>query len=856
MISPIVRRLALTVATAALAGCGGSGNTPTPQPPPPLDNLPPTVVAIAPSNGAGNVDPGTVVSVTFSEAMDPVSLSTPGTFTLAPALGGEPVAGTLSCSGASATFTPSGPLAWGTPYRATVSVAARDVAGNPLTAPSTWWFTIRPEPDLAPPTVTGRTPASAATGVAIDAAVAVTFSEPVDPATVTTLSFRVAPSGGAALDGTASVSGALATFTPALALAYGTTYDVTIGTAVRDLAGNALAAPESWSFKTALPPGADVTPPHVVAIAPGDGALLVPLRTSVTATFDEAVDPATVDSTTFRLEAPGGEPVAATIALSALGTVATLRPASALAGSTTYTARVTTAVTDLAGNALAAERAWTFMTIAPDTYPPYIRGRTPWNADAVPVTAAVTIIFSERVDPATLTAETFRLAPTGSAAIAATISIGESFGDSVATLTPAAPLAYSTDYTVTVSGAVTDLAGNPLGADDTWGFRTGPDALDPSFGVDGATTATPGTASAIAIAPDGKIVVAGHTGQDPNFALLVARFDASGALDGGFGTNGRFTWNASVWNDYAEAVAVGPDGKVLVGGCSGAFGVVLRLDAQGALDPGFGMGGAWTWTEAEACVQGLALQPDGRVVAVGYSCPGATCEQLLVRLLPDGTLDPDFGASGVVRGGQFDVAVALQPDGQIVVGDREGLDFVLRRYDSGGALDASFGDAGIFRWARGELGYANAAQEYLAGLTLAPDGGIVMSGSSYGTTTEQMVVRASSTGALDPTFGTTGAVTLTPWGAGALAVDSDGRTLVCSKLGSSEAALLRLDGAGHLDPTFAEAGVFGWAPAGTYPGCSAVALQPAQRAVIAVSQQRWTTPTLETVNEIVLLRLR
>ncbi len=136
-------------------------------------------------------------------------------------------------------------------------------------------------------------------------------------------------------------------------------------------------------FTTAT--GPDVTPPTVTGRTPASGATGVGLTTAVTATFSEALDAATVTGTSFQL-LNAGVPVAASVTYSAATNTATLTPAAALTGSTTYAATVkggASGVKDLAGNALAADATWTFATAAAGACPCTI-----WPVAAVPAVAA------------------------------------------------------------------------------------------------------------------------------------------------------------------------------------------------------------------------------------------------------------------------------------------------------------------------------------------------------------------------------------------------------------------------------------------------------------------------------------
>ena len=215
--------------------------------------------------------------------------------------------------------------------------------------------------DTTPPTVSATAPATSATGVALNSSVSATFSEPMTNSTLTTASFLLATTaGGAAVTGTVGVSGNTATFTPSAPLAGNTQYTATITTAAKDAAGNALAANYSWSFTTGTAP--DTTPPTVSSTSPVNNATGVATTSSVSATFSEPMTNSTLTTASFLLATTaGGTAVTGTVGVS--GNTATFTPSAPLAGDTQYTATITTAAKDAAGNALAANYSWSFTTV-------------------------------------------------------------------------------------------------------------------------------------------------------------------------------------------------------------------------------------------------------------------------------------------------------------------------------------------------------------------------------------------------------------------------------------------------------------------------------------------------------------
>ena len=315
------------------------------------DTTPPAITATSPANGATAVDPATNITATFSEAMTAATLTT-ATFTVSGVSG----AVTVDAANRLATFTPTAPLAAQTAYTATVTTGVKDLAGNALAANVTWTFTTRAAPDTTPPTITATSPANAATAVDPATVITATFSEAMTASTITASTFTVGGVTGAV---TCDALNRRATFTPSAPLAFQTTYNATVTTGAKDLAGNGLAANVTWSFTTRPPP--DTTPPTVTLTTPPDTATDIQATSAITASFSEAMTASTLTTATFTLS--GG--VTGAVTYDAPNLRATFTPAAPLAPLTAYTATITTGAKDLAGNGLAAPYAWTFTTAAP-----------------------------------------------------------------------------------------------------------------------------------------------------------------------------------------------------------------------------------------------------------------------------------------------------------------------------------------------------------------------------------------------------------------------------------------------------------------------------------------------------------
>lgn len=222
-----------------------------------------------------------------------------------------------------------------------------------------------------------------------------------------------------------------------------------------------------------------------------------------------------------------------------------------------------------------------------------------------------------------------------------------------------------------------------------------PGDLDPTFGDGGRATAAFGEgsgASDVALLPDGKLVMAGWI----EGMVAVMRFEPNGAVDADFGQDGAVAVRLGHQGDEANAVAIQPNGKIVIAGTdSRERFVVIRFLADGDLDPSFsGDGIARTRLDDRFLVASdLAIQPDGRIVVVGRAGTFQNAKWGLARYRPDGRLDRTFGDGGLVRtsfGWGFALGVALQPDDRIVVTGYSG-GLAVARYLPNGRLDPSFG---------------------------------------------------------------------------------------------------------------------------------------------------------------------
>jgi uncharacterized delta-60 repeat protein len=306
--------------------------------------------------------------------------------------------------------------------------------------------------------------------------------------------------------------------------------------------------------------------------------------------------------------------------------------------------------------------------------------------------------------------------------------------------------------------------------------RYNPDgSLDTGFNGTGKVTTAIGSGRdvswALALQPDGKIVVAGssNNGSDDDFAL--ARYNPDGSPDTGFNGTGKVTTGFGPGDDYAAAILVQPDGKLVAAGSSQNGSdydfALARYNPDGSLDTNFHGTGKVTTAIGpgdDYASSALALQPDGKVVLAGQSYNGSNYDVALARYNPDGSLDTNFNGTGKVTtaiGPGYDDAnaLALQPDGKLVVAGLSSSgwnnDFALARYNPDGSLDTNFNGTGKVTTAIGP-GNDNAY-----GLSLQPDGKLIAAGGSQqnGSNDDFALARYNSDGSLDTSFNGTGKVT-------------------------------------------------------------------------------------------------
>ena len=392
---------------------------------------------------------------------------------------------------------------------------------------------------------------------------------------------------------------------------------------------------------------------------------------------------------------------------------------------------------------------------------------------------------------------------------------------------------------------------------------TSPSGLDTTFGDTGRVS-TPGSgeARAVLIQPDGRIVTVGprEVGVNFHFDFGATRYDAAGNLDSSFGTGGIATTDLGGNDDEANDAALLPNGGFVVVGQADPAGLahadfgVVRYTPDGSPDPGFNTTGIVTTDIGGRgdVANAVAVQPDGKIVVAGEAetAPGRF-DFAVVRYNPDGTLDPGFDGDGIVTtdlGSGSDVAnaIALQGDGKIVVAGGTDEDVALARYLPDGKLDPTFNGSGTV--------VSNIGTNLANGVAITPGGTILIAGTRSGPNGLDAIVAGFTTsGALDLRFGHGGVAQADLSGqddfGNDLALDAQGNIVVvgtsddpCSSPACGptpppptgpDIALVRFTPDGTLDTTFADHGILMADFQGASDNGDALAIDPQGRIVAA-----------------------
>jgi len=222
--------------------------------------------------------------------------------------------------------------------------------------------------------------------------------------------------------------------------------------------------------------------------------------------------------------------------------------------------------------------------------------------------------------------------------------------------------------------------------------------------------------------------------------MVVARFNANGSIDGGFGQNGQVVLNFGASSALANALIVQPDMKILIGGYSGNATTkdfaLIRLLPNGTLDGTFATGGGTltSISPGNDLAYGMALHPDGRIVLCGKTQFALEGDMAVVQYTSSGELDSGFGNNGIVTfngGSGSDVAWAtgVQSDGRVLItgylSTTSSAQQALLRFNADGGLDPTFGTNGVV------INSNPFGSSYAHAMVAHPSGYILTAGGTY-----------------------------------------------------------------------------------------------------------------------------
>jgi hypothetical protein len=436
-----------------------------------LDQTPPSYVDCDVANGATGVARTRSFRLTFSEALGASSVNAQSLY-LRDGFGGR-FAADLTIGGSAVVLTPHADLPGDRQYWLVATTALADRAGNRL--PATAQVGFRTIGDTTPPSVVAAWPAQSSTGRSPRIQPTFSFDESMDPATVEAASLLFQDEFGSvvpfAID--ARPNQRTLRIRPTVTLQTNRRYTLAFmlgAAAATDVSGNNLSATQALTFTT----GADATAPTIASSTPASGETRVPGTLVANVVFDEALDPAWVDTTTVRLTA-GGASWASVVEL-VNGTTVRVTPVLSLPTNTTCTLSFLggqDGIHDVAGNVLATDQVITFTTSG-DAATPRAMLMPPDGAAGIAMGSRISVVFDAAMDPSTLTATTVRVTDDFGAPLSGTLSVGG--GNRVVTFTPASPLSPSTYYRIRVVGGSAGArraSGNWFAQDQTSRFRTG-----------------------------------------------------------------------------------------------------------------------------------------------------------------------------------------------------------------------------------------------------------------------------------------------------------------------------------------------------------------------------------------------
>jgi len=435
------------------------------------DTVAPQVVMVTPGSGASEIGLNAVVTLTFSKSLNPNTITTSNLGLLA---NGNELGISLSASADNRVVTlHAGTLPAGSVVTVVATSGVTDLSGNVLSNFESTFTTGLA--DTTHPGVASQRPGNGATGAPLDTSVVLYINEAMDASTLVG-ALHVSQDGVLA-SGTVQVTdnGQVVQFTPSAPWQSGALIQVFLDATAQDAAGNSLSAYQG-SFTTAV--DTSTLAPGLVSTNPVSGASEIPTNVVVDVGFNEALSAATVDSSSVYMTQADGTAVPGAVSLIGDGTVIQIAPSAPLVANTWYGVRITNGV--LGTNGLAFSGTfWSFTTgSGTDTVAPTVLSVSPPNGSTnVGDNIEVHVVFSEPVNPLTVSGGSIHLTGGGTALVADSISFSNN--NKSVTVVPHGPLPDNTVMTVTISG-VTDVAGNAVATQTTqFTTGTGPDLASP-----------------------------------------------------------------------------------------------------------------------------------------------------------------------------------------------------------------------------------------------------------------------------------------------------------------------------------------------------------------------------------------
>ena len=319
------------------------------------------VIETQPLDDARDIELDTPIQASFNTVIDSATVNE-NTFIIREDT--AVVAGTFSISDSIITFIPSQEYDRSKVITSTLSSQIADTQGNSMGQEYVWNFTTRPltEEERTPPSVTATTPQSDDTDVPLNTNILAQFSKKLNPETINSNTFYVQNDNGSIISGSVSYADTTATakFNPSGLLQDGTEFTATITTDIEDQFGHSPDQKYSWTFTTKV---IDRTPPRVTSTNPRDNEYNVDDDVQITVTFNEPMDPATINKETFVLyenRNTGFHKISGSIGYA--NNTARFTPNKDLQDREYYIAIINASVTDLAGNELGERYRWNFVT--------------------------------------------------------------------------------------------------------------------------------------------------------------------------------------------------------------------------------------------------------------------------------------------------------------------------------------------------------------------------------------------------------------------------------------------------------------------------------------------------------------